>query len=119
MRRSFLLIVVALHQRGAQAAAGGVERHARPGDPAADDEDVEALLAQARQRRGALEAIGGPAGHPARLPAGNQTPAAAFPHPQRRPPGEEHGAEVRPGAERRTQLEFTLHLHLEGRQVDR
>ena len=40
--------VVPLHQRGAQSAAGGVERHARAGDATADDEDVEPLLAETR-----------------------------------------------------------------------
>ena len=43
-------------------AAGGVERDARPGDAAADDEDVELLGGQAAQRVGTVER------HGARLP---------------------------------------------------
>ena len=47
--------VVLLHQRGAQAPAGGVEGHAGPGDAAPDDEDVEMFAGQAGQGPGAVE----------------------------------------------------------------
>ena len=40
-------VVGALEQRDAVAARGGVERDAGAGDPAADDDDVELLLASA------------------------------------------------------------------------
>ena len=48
--------VVAFHERGAQPAAGGVERDARAGDAAPDDEQVEVGGAQSPQRVAALEA---------------------------------------------------------------
>jgi hypothetical protein len=35
--------IAALEQRDRQAAAGGVERHAGAGDPAADDDQVDLL----------------------------------------------------------------------------
>ena len=41
LRRRARREVVALDERGAQAPAGGVERDARAGDAAADDEHVE------------------------------------------------------------------------------
>ena len=47
--------VVALDERGAQAPAGGVERHAGAGDAAADHEHVERLVAEPAERRGPIE----------------------------------------------------------------
>ena len=76
--------VVALDQRGAQAPGGGVERHPGAGDAATDHQDVEALVAESLEGRRPIErtAIEGspgsgrrPAGHRARLPAGNQLAA--------------------------------------------
>ena len=55
LRRRAAGEVVALDQRGAQAAAGGVEGHPGAGDAAADHEHVERLGAQLLQRRGAVE----------------------------------------------------------------
>ena len=46
--------IARLHQRDRQAAAGGVERAARPRRAAADDDDVEGFLAHPRQRGVAL-----------------------------------------------------------------
>ena len=47
--------VVLLDQRGAQAAAGGVQGHPGAGDAAPDDQDVEMLAGQALQRGGAVQ----------------------------------------------------------------
>ena len=47
--------VVALDERGAQPAAGGVEGDADAGDAAADHHHVEGLVGQAAQHRGAVE----------------------------------------------------------------
>ena len=47
--------VVALDERGAQATCHGVERDAGAGDPAADDQHVELLVAQSLEHRGAVE----------------------------------------------------------------
>ena len=46
-------VVVALHQRHRVAARGGVQRHPRAGDPAADHDHVEALAAQCLESVGA------------------------------------------------------------------
>ncbi len=61
--------VVALDQRGAQAPAGGVERHPGAGDATTDHQDVELLVAQPADGRRPLErrptdrlAIGGSPG---------------------------------------------------------
>ena len=59
--------VVALDQRGAQAPAGGVERHAGAGDAATDDQDVEAFLAESLQRPGPLEEVGSTGWSPAQV----------------------------------------------------
>jgi hypothetical protein len=48
-------VVVALQQRDAVAARGGVERNAGAGDPAADDHHVELLLAERAKRLAALD----------------------------------------------------------------
>ena len=48
--------VAPLDQGGAQAPGGGVERAARAGDPAADDDDVEVLGGEPVERGGAVEA---------------------------------------------------------------
>ena len=58
LRRGARGEVVALHQRRAQAPAGGVEGHARTGDPAPDDQHVERLVGQAAQRGAAFEGHG-------------------------------------------------------------
>ena len=55
LRRRAAGEVVPLDERGAQAAAGGIERHAGAGDPAADHEHVERRRAQLLQRPGAVE----------------------------------------------------------------
>ena len=52
--------VVALDERGAQAAGGGVERAADAGDAAADDQDVEVGVAEASECVGPVE---GPRDH--------------------------------------------------------
>jgi hypothetical protein len=52
-----------LDQRDRVAAGGGVERDARAGDPAADDDEVEALRAQSGDGVGARDHAG------ARMPA--------------------------------------------------
>ena len=48
-------VVGALEQRDAVAARGGVERHARAGDAAADDDDVELVLREGREGLAALD----------------------------------------------------------------
>ena len=55
LRRRARREVVALDEGRAQAARGGVEGHAGAGDAAADHEDVELLVAQAGERRVAVE----------------------------------------------------------------
>jgi hypothetical protein len=63
LRRGARGEVVLLDERGAQAARGGVERHAHAGDATADDEDVEGLAsrrasmpARSNDRRSAADA---------------------------------------------------------------
>ena len=58
LRRRARREVVALDERGAQAAGGGVEGRAHPGDAAADDEDVERVVAEAAKAFGAVEPRG-------------------------------------------------------------
>ncbi len=55
LRRGAAGEVVALHQRRAQATRRSVERHPRPGDPAADHEHVEGRVAQRLQGTVAIE----------------------------------------------------------------
>ena len=64
LRRRAAGEVVALDQRGAQAAAGGVERHPGAGDPAADHEHVERLGAQLLQRSRRGRTNPAPSGQP-------------------------------------------------------
>ena len=60
--------IVALDQGGAQAAGGGVEGHARPGDAPADHEDVEGLARHPLERGGTVElARRAPRGHVGRV----------------------------------------------------
>ena len=56
--------VVGLDQGGAQAAGGGVECHAHPGDAAAHHHDVELLMFESAQHVGTIERGGG-GGHSA------------------------------------------------------
>ena len=62
-----------LDERDAVAARGGVERHARAGDPAADDQDVERFTGE----RG--DGVGAWAARPARLPTWSKEAASAGP----------------------------------------
>ena len=59
LRRRAAGEVVALDERGAQAAARGVEGHAGAGDAAADDEDVERRAAEGLERPGSIEGAEG------------------------------------------------------------
>ena len=64
--------VVTLDERGAQAPCRGVERDAGSGDPAADDEHVELLVAESLEHRGAVERG---SGHGADARAGHRASA--------------------------------------------
>ena len=75
LRRRAAGEVVPLDERGAQPAAGGIERHAGAGDPAADHEHVEL------RRRPAAPATGRGRTNPA--PSGQPQPQAP---PQQPPP---------------------------------
>ena len=55
LRRRARREVVPLDEAHPQAARGGVERDAAPGDPTADDQHVERLVLHAGDRRGAVE----------------------------------------------------------------
>ena len=69
-------------ERRAQAAAGGVQRHARSGDPPAHDEDVELLVRESAQRVGTSEGVHRP----------------SLPHPSGAQPGVSCRRGSRPGA---------------------
>ena len=81
LRRRARREVVALDERGAQAPAGGVERDAGAGDPAADDEHVELLGCQASERLRPVE---------------GRRPARRV-HCPRLPPGRASGPAPNPG----------------------
>ena len=63
LRRGAAREIAPLHESGPEAPGGGIEEHAGPCDPAADDEHVESFVSEARQGIGAIEAAaqrGGP-----------------------------------------------------------
>ena len=79
LRRRARREVVALDERGAQTAAGGVERAADAGDAATDDDDVERFGREAPDPFGAIEAhdveVTRPVTWPGPRPGRRTTPA--------------------------------------------
>ncbi len=66
--------VALLDQRRPQSAAGGIERHAGPGDPTADDQHVELLVGKAAQSIVAAKGV-----HRSSLPHPLQTASGPWP----------------------------------------